>query len=100
MPMRAVDLFKKSVQSYRESINPPYKRRDFLIIGITILVLLSVPLTVILGIQARDLRSRAVVPSQTDLAGTLEIMVEEDESLENVTLAYKLRTGKNDFYTL
>ena len=53
--MRAADLFRK----YRQSINPPYSRKDLVTIGLTIFVLIAIPLTVLLALQARELRSRA-----------------------------------------
>jgi hypothetical protein len=59
--MRASDLFR----NYRESINPPYSRKDFLTIGITFFLLLVIPLTTIIVLQAREPRSRAdVLPSK------------------------------------
>ncbi|MEX0616988.1 MAG: Ig-like domain-containing protein [Candidatus Woykebacteria bacterium] len=59
--MRATDLFKQ----YRKSINPPYNRRDTLIILVTIFVLFSIPLTVVLVGQGLRLKSKAAVPPGT-----------------------------------
>lgn len=59
--MRATDLFRQ----YHRKINPPYKRKDFLTVGATLLVLLIIPLTVIVALQARDVRKRAEGPETT-----------------------------------
>lgn len=56
--MRAADLLRK----YRQSINPPYASKDFLVIGATILILLVVPLTVLLASQSRGLGPKAKEP--------------------------------------
>lgn len=67
--MRAIDLFRQ----YRQSINPPYASKDFLIFGITIFILLVVPLTVIITLQVRDIRKKA--------AGPAEQVVEQQKSI-------------------
>ena len=53
--MRATDLFRQ----YRESINPPYSRKDLLTIGATVFILLVLPLTVIVALQVRPFGQRA-----------------------------------------
>ncbi len=45
--MRAVDLFKSGIKNYQEAINPPYKRNDLVAVGLTVFLLLIIPLTVI-----------------------------------------------------
>lgn len=57
--MRAADLFGRYVQQYRESINPPYTRKDLVAVGSTVLILLITPLTVLAILQVRQLGSRA-----------------------------------------
>ena len=53
--MRAAHFLRK----YRESINPPYSRKDVITILATILIFLAIPLTVFVINQAREYRSRA-----------------------------------------
>lgn len=65
--MRASDLFEKPaapVRKYRTSINPPYKRKDYLTLAVTLFLLLAIPLTVIVATQARDIRKSAEGPSE------------------------------------
>ena len=49
------DLIKK----YRQSINPPYSRKDALTILVTIVILLAIPLTAFAIKTIQDLRSKA-----------------------------------------
>jgi thermitase len=60
--MRAADLFKEPIKHYRESINPPYSPKDLLTIGLTIFILIVIPLTVISVNQAREPAGRAAAP--------------------------------------
>ncbi len=61
--MNAADLFKQSVKNYRKTINPPYTSpKEYLIIGVTLFLLLTIPVTIISVFQARDLGSKASTP--------------------------------------
>ena len=91
--MRAADLFNYSIRKYRQAINPPYARVDFIAIGTTIFLLLIIPLTVISATSSRQLRGRADAGScdtryptgqflacyfnSTDLSGTFLGSVDE-----------------------
>ncbi len=57
--MNAIDLFQKPVRKYRKSINPPYTKKDLLVVGLTLFLLLAIPLTVISIYQSREIHSRA-----------------------------------------
>ena len=57
--MRSTDLFQKQIEEYRKNINPPYGRKDFISIISTLFILLVVPITVIVALQARDIGKRA-----------------------------------------
>ena len=58
----------KLFNNYRSSINPPYKRNDYLVILGTIIILVAIPLTVIVATQnVRGLLSRAAILSLPDL---------------------------------
>jgi hypothetical protein len=52
--MRAVDVLTKPIQKYRQSINPPYTKKDLISILGTLFILLVIPLTVVLVQQARE----------------------------------------------
>jgi subtilisin family serine protease len=71
--MKPADLLAK----YRQSINPPYRPKDFLTIGATLFILLAVPLTVILANQARELRSQAVGQPTQVSGGTAQSVPDE-----------------------
>lgn len=57
--MRASGLFQNHIESYRKNINPPYRRKDFITIITSLFILLIVPVTVIVALQARDIGKRA-----------------------------------------
>ena len=58
--MRACDLFvQEPLKEYRASINPPYKKRDFITIIGTLILILIIPLTVVFATQVREPRIRA-----------------------------------------
>ena len=67
--MRASDLFRQ----YRESINPPYTRKGFLLVFGTLLILLVLPTTTIAILGSRDLKGRAASknpPEVNTISGT------------------------------
>jgi hypothetical protein len=53
--MKAADIFRQ----YRQKINPPYSRKDLLVIAATLFILLIVPLTVISANRAGTLKIQA-----------------------------------------
>jgi len=57
--MRAADLLLEPVKKYRESINPPYKRKDLISIVGTVFILLAIPLTVFVAVKVRPWGPRA-----------------------------------------
>jgi len=82
--VRAADLFQK----YRISINPPYKRKDLIAVGVTIFILLVIPLTVISVQQTRELRSRAQQVAKPQIVS--EIEMGQNESLKLIRLNAQL----------
>jgi len=69
--MRANDLLKPNnleqintfVKKYRKSINPPYRKKDYISIVGTIIILVALPLTVFAAMQVRDFLTRAAGPA-------------------------------------
>src|SRR4030042_6501661 len=54
--MKTAELLRK----YRRIINPPYNPKDLPVILATLIILISIPLTVIAVLNAREFRSRAL----------------------------------------
>ena len=61
--MRAAYLFQRSLNSYRKSINAPYRKKDLISIVGTIIILAAIPLTVISARQAWNWLTRAAGPA-------------------------------------
>jgi hypothetical protein len=52
-------MFKQYLRSYRRSINPPYSRRDIVSVLATLFILIALPLTVFVSLNARSFRPKA-----------------------------------------
>lgn len=88
--MRVADLLKGS----RKVINPPYKSKDFIILLITFVILISIPITAIATLQSRDPRGRAAPVVGTmylspaslsiDQGDTFSVAIRENSSTELV----------------
>lgn len=76
--MKATDLLAK----YRASINPPYRRRDLITIGATILILLVIPLTIIVALQDRQFSSRAATVAG---AGAIRVWKNANSAFDQYT---------------
>jgi len=55
-----VESVSELVKKYRQAINPPYTAKDLLALAGTILILISIPLTVVLVYQFRGYKTQAV----------------------------------------
>ena len=71
MKMRAADLFKTSFRGYRKSISPPYVGRDIIPILSTLFILLVIPFTVFVILNARGYQPRAANQSVRGVSGDL-----------------------------
>lgn len=94
--MRASELFakpvnnlQKPIRQYRNSINAPYKHHDFLTLAVTLFLLLAVPMTVIIAMQARDVRKSAAGPEES------EVKKQEIEFVSNEILI-KVKKGADN----
>jgi hypothetical protein len=56
-------MFKQYLRSYRRSINPPYSRKDIASVLTTLFILIAVPLTVFVSLNARSFRPKAAAPT-------------------------------------
>jgi hypothetical protein len=95
MKMRAADLFKSGVKTYRKSINPPYVKRDIIPILSTVFILIVIPLTVIAILNSRGYQPRAAGQAVRGVSGDLwaDIIIGKPDFSEinpGTTVSYKL----------
>jgi hypothetical protein len=81
------------LRAYRKIINPPYQDKDWFIIGLTLFILISIPLTAIAVLKNRGLIGKAVGTSTLNLSPsfqlvdqgtTFSVQVRENSGLEPV----------------
>jgi|GEM_PF-1757508 len=94
--MRAADLSQNPIiEECRKSINPPYTRKDFLTIAVTVFILLAIPITVVSILTMREPRGRAAQSTATGVdwvSGTDLIKggkIEPPREILEVNFSYK-----------
>lgn len=79
------------ISRYRKSINPPYKFKDYLNLGFTLLFLLALPVGIYLSQQKQDIRQHAQEENRPQIQGQ-----QNDETVKGLTLAVlKLNREQN-----
>jgi len=89
------------LSQYRKHLNPPYKGKDLIVIALTLIILITIPLTSVAVRQSREPASQAVgtariyvsPPSQSVVQNTtFSVQVREDSGVEPVNAVQAVLT--------